>query len=57
MWVRPSRAYAETVLRDGVAGTAMPPWKNKLTEDERRSLARYVRSLYRGDFASEPLTK
>jgi cytochrome c oxidase cbb3-type subunit I/II len=44
--VRPTRAYAEVALRDGVPGTAMPPWKDKLTEDERRSLARYVRSLY-----------
>jgi cytochrome c oxidase cbb3-type subunit I/II len=44
--VRPSHAYAEAALRDGVPGTAMPPWKDKLTEDERQVLARYVRSLY-----------
>ncbi|HTU22627.1 MAG TPA: cbb3-type cytochrome c oxidase subunit I [Gemmataceae bacterium] len=51
--VRPSRAYAEAALRDGVPGTAMPPWKGKLTEDERRMLARYVRSLYDAEQASK----
>ncbi len=44
---RPTRAYAERILADGVPGTAMPPWKDKLTEEERRLLAGLVRSLYR----------
>jgi cytochrome c oxidase cbb3-type subunit 2/cytochrome c oxidase cbb3-type subunit I/II len=45
--VRPSRPYAERALADGVPGTAMLPWKAKLTEGQRRLLARYVRTLYR----------
>jgi cytochrome c oxidase cbb3-type subunit 2/cytochrome c oxidase cbb3-type subunit I/II len=44
--IRPTLAYAEAVLADGVPGTAMPPWKDKLNDAERRLLARYVRSLY-----------
>jgi cytochrome c oxidase cbb3-type subunit I/II len=51
--VRPSRAFAEAVLRDGVPGTAMPPWKDKLSDEERRLLARYVRSLYNAEQASQ----
>ena len=34
------------VLLDGVPGTAMPPWKSQLSEDERHALVEYVRSLY-----------
>jgi cbb3-type cytochrome c oxidase subunit I len=45
--VRPGRAAAEEVLADGVPGTAMPSWKDRLTEAQRRLLADYVRSLYR----------
>jgi mono/diheme cytochrome c family protein len=44
--VRPSLAYAEEVLAQGVAGTAMPPWQNRLDGAQRRLLARYVRWLY-----------
>ncbi len=56
--VRPTLAYAEAVLARGVPGTAMPRWegspsekgtppeKGGLTADERRLLARYVRTLY-----------
>lgn len=46
---QPSLAYAEKALADGVPGTAMIPWKTKLSASERTALARYVRSL----FASE----
>jgi cbb3-type cytochrome c oxidase subunit I len=43
--VRPTRVYAEKVLAEGVPSTTMPPWPdNKLTEPERKLLARYVRS-------------
>ena len=51
--VRPTRAYAEAVLARGAPGTAMPRWegnpseKGSLTAEERRLLARYVRTLYR----------
>lgn len=33
------------VITNGVAGTAMMPFKGRLTEDQIRDLARYVRSL------------
>lgn len=33
------------VIEDGVPGTAMLPFKGRLTEQEIRDLARYVRSL------------
>jgi cbb3-type cytochrome oxidase subunit 1/mono/diheme cytochrome c family protein len=51
--VRPSRAYAEAALRDGVPGTTMPPWKDKLTEEERRLLVGHVRSLYEAEHAAQ----
>lgn len=44
---RPSSDYAEEVLARGVPGTAMPPWREQLSEAHRGLLARYVRSLYR----------
>jgi cytochrome c oxidase cbb3-type subunit I/II len=45
--IRPMQAYAEQVLGEGVPGTAMPPWKGKLSAADRRLLASYVRTLYR----------
>jgi mono/diheme cytochrome c family protein len=45
--IRPARRYAEHVLAEGVPGTAMVPWRSKLSDDERRLLARYVRELHR----------
>ncbi len=44
--VRPSLAYAEHVLAEGVPGTAMPPWRSPPVAAQRRLLARYVRTLY-----------
>lgn len=44
--VRPTLRYAEQVLAGGVPGTAMTPWKDRLSDAERRLLARYVRTLY-----------
>jgi mono/diheme cytochrome c family protein len=43
---RPSLDYAEDVLAQGVPGTAMPPWRDRLDAEQRRLLARYARSLY-----------
>jgi len=43
---RPSLSYAEDVLTQGVPGTAMPPWQDRLDAAQRRLLARYLRSLY-----------
>jgi len=35
------------VLREGIPGIAMPPWKkDQLSEPDRAALAGYVRSLY-----------
>jgi mono/diheme cytochrome c family protein len=47
--VRPTQQYAEQVLTGGVPGTAMTPWKDKLSEADRRLLARYVRTFYAED--------
>ncbi len=44
--VRPTTAHAESALANGVRGTAMPRWVGKLTAEEQKLLARYVRSLY-----------
>jgi mono/diheme cytochrome c family protein len=44
--IQPTEAYAEAVLANGIRGTAMPRWTGKLSADERRSLAQYVRTLY-----------
>jgi cytochrome c oxidase cbb3-type subunit 2/cytochrome c oxidase cbb3-type subunit I/II len=45
--VRPSQQSAERALETGLPGTAMPKWSRKLTTEERKLLARYVRSLYK----------
>jgi mono/diheme cytochrome c family protein len=45
--LRPFMARALDALTHGVPGSAMPPWDSKLSEAERRALARYVRSFYR----------
>lgn len=47
--VRPAEDYAETVLAEGIIGSAMSSWKTKLTEAQRKLLARYIRTLYRED--------
>jgi cytochrome c oxidase cbb3-type subunit 2/cytochrome c oxidase cbb3-type subunit I/II len=43
---QPTQQRAWEVLENGVPGTAMPPWKNQLSEDERHALVEYLRSLY-----------
>jgi cbb3-type cytochrome oxidase cytochrome c subunit/cbb3-type cytochrome oxidase subunit 1/cytochrome c2 len=47
--VRPTEAYAIDVINNGVPGTAMTPWREKLSEEDRLLLARYVRSLFTRD--------
>jgi cytochrome c oxidase cbb3-type subunit 2/cytochrome c oxidase cbb3-type subunit I/II len=42
----PTRERVLEVLADGLPGTAMPPWKSQLSEDQRQALAEFVRSLY-----------
>lgn len=47
--VQPTTERAEQVIADGVPGSSMPAWKGKLSDDDRRLLARYVRTLYQPD--------
>jgi cbb3-type cytochrome c oxidase subunit I len=43
---RPTEERAWRVLQEGIPGTAMPPWKSQLGDEERRALVDYIRSLY-----------
>jgi cytochrome c oxidase cbb3-type subunit I/II len=43
---KPTEERAWHVLENGVPGTAMPPWRNQFSADERRALVEFVRSLY-----------
>ncbi len=45
---QPSNDRAWTVLEQGIPGSAMPAWKNRLSSDERRLLVQYVQSIYDG---------
>jgi cytochrome c oxidase cbb3-type subunit I/II len=43
----PTQGRALEVLEKGIPGTAMPPWRSQLDEEQRHALAGFVRSLYR----------
>jgi mono/diheme cytochrome c family protein len=43
---KPTEERAWDVLENGVPGTAMPPWRNQLSADQRQALVEFVRSLY-----------
>ena len=43
---KPTEERAWDVLENGVPGTAMPPWQNQLSVDQRHALVEFVRSLY-----------
>jgi cytochrome c oxidase cbb3-type subunit 2/cytochrome c oxidase cbb3-type subunit I/II len=43
---RPTQERALEVLEAGIPGTAMPPWKSQLNQEQRQALADFVRSLY-----------
>jgi len=43
---KPTEERAWDVLENGVPGTAMPPWRDQLSADERHALVEFVRSLY-----------
>ena len=43
---QPDFDYILQVLSDGIAGTAMPAWKNQISESDRRALADFVRSCF-----------
>jgi len=42
----PTQQRALEVLENGIPGTAMPPWKSQLNEEQRHAVAEFVRSLY-----------
>ena len=44
--IQPDFDYIQRVLREGVPGTAMPVWKDQLSEPDRAAVAGYVRSFY-----------
>jgi cytochrome c oxidase cbb3-type subunit 2/cytochrome c oxidase cbb3-type subunit I/II len=44
--IQPDFDYIQRVLREGVPGTAMPIWKDQLSESDRAAVAGYVRSFY-----------
>lgn len=43
---QPTEQRAWEVLENGVPGTAMPPWKNQFSGDQRHALVEYLRSVY-----------
>jgi cbb3-type cytochrome c oxidase subunit III len=45
-WIQPDFDFELRVLRDGIPGTAMPSWKDQISESDREALAAFVRSLY-----------
>lgn len=45
---QPDPNYILEVLQNGIPGTAMPSWREQLSEADRRALAGYVRSLFDG---------
>lgn len=48
---RLSEEAALRALRQGISGTSMAPWTDRLSEREMSAAAQYVRSLYQGDGA------
>jgi cbb3-type cytochrome oxidase subunit 1/mono/diheme cytochrome c family protein len=44
---QPSQARAERALAEGVPGTTMAAWKDRLSEADRRLLARYIREFFK----------
>lgn len=46
---QPNTPYVLEVLRDGIPGTAMPSWKELISEPDRQALAQFVQSLFQGD--------
>lgn len=45
---QPDLDYLLQILTDGIPGTAMPSWKEQVSEADRRALANFVRSLFEG---------
>lgn len=49
---RPDFDYILQVLNDGIPGTGMPAWKAQISEADRKALADYVQSLFKGAASS-----
>ena len=47
---RPAKAQALQVLKEGVPGTAMPPWEVQMSEAQREAVVAYLDSLYEPPF-------
>ncbi len=43
---RPAKAHALKVLKEGVPGTAMPPWEVQMSDAQREAVVAYLDSLY-----------
>jgi cbb3-type cytochrome c oxidase subunit I/cbb3-type cytochrome c oxidase subunit II len=43
---RPAKAHALHALKEGVPGTAMPPWGVQMSDGQREAVAAYLDSLY-----------
>jgi mono/diheme cytochrome c family protein len=43
---QPDFKYVLQVVSDGIAGTGMPSWKAQISDQDRKALADYVRSLF-----------
>ncbi len=49
---KPNFEYILQVLGDGIPGTGMPAWKAQISEADRKALADYVQSLFKGKSSS-----
>jgi cytochrome c oxidase cbb3-type subunit 2/cytochrome c oxidase cbb3-type subunit I/II len=43
---RPAKAHSLQVLKEGVPGTAMPPWEVQMSDAQREAVVAYLDSLY-----------
>jgi len=43
---RPAKAHSIQVLKEGVPGTAMPPWEVQMSDAQREAVVAYIESLY-----------
>ena len=43
---QPTADRAWLAIERGIPGSSMPAWKNRLNDDERRLLVKYVQSMY-----------
>ncbi len=46
---QPDFGYILDTLNNGIPGTGMPAWNKQIGEPDRRALASFLRSLYKGD--------